>query len=291
MGYKYGRRVLECQMMIDDFNAAFRREIDRPDGDLNLFHATLLMATDEYPDLDVRHYLTQLDVWAGVVRARVASHADVAARLRHLNQFLFQELGFSGNSQDFYDPRNSYMNEVLERRRGIPITLSVIYMELGRRLALDLAGVSFPGHFLVKLAYGGGEVVIDPYHRGISLSAADLSQRLKNVFGMDVDSPARFLEAASNKHILLRILHNLRGIYQHQDKAEKALIVINRLLLIDPDSTPEYRERGLLFNRLECYHAALKDLQHYLRARPEADDASAIRELILRLQGTHSRLN
>lgn len=274
-----------------DSHEAFRRQIDQPDGELNLVHAALLIAAAEYPDLDVPYYLARLSAWAGAVCGRVAPHAGVAIRLRQLNRFLFDELGFSGDTQNYYDPRNSYMNEVLERRQGIPITLSVIYMELGHRLALDLAGVSFPGHFLVKLPYGGGEVVIDPYHGGITLSAADLTRRLKSVLDMDIDSPAPFLAAVDNKHILVRMLHNLKAIYLHEGKVGKTIGVINKILLINPALADEYRERGLLFNGSECHHAALKDLRHYLRLRPAADDADAVRALVLHLQETHARLN
>jgi regulator of sirC expression with transglutaminase-like and TPR domain len=274
-----------------DSNEAFRRQVSRPDSELNLMHAALLIAADEYPDLDVPYYLARLDAWATNVAKRVSSEASVAQRLRELNRFLFEELGFSGDANDFYDPRNSYMNEVLERRRGIPITLSVLYMELGHRLGLNLAGVSFPGHFLVKIPYGGGEAVIDPYHRGISLSAEDLMRRLRNLLEVDIDSPAQFLSAASNKHILVRMLLNLKGIYQQQGQDEKAIAIITKILLVNPELTQEYRDRGLLFNSLECYHTALKDLQRYLSATPDAEDEEKIRDLVLRLQEKHSRLN
>jgi regulator of sirC expression with transglutaminase-like and TPR domain len=274
-----------------DPQEAFRRQVSRPDDELDLVHAALLIAADEYPDLDVAYYLARMNAWADNICRRVTRHDGVALRIQQLNQFLFDELGFSGDNRNFYDPRNSYMNEVLERRQGIPITLSIIYMELGRRLSLDLAGVSFPGHFLVKLPYAGGEVVIDPYHRGITLSAADLTRRLQSVLDMNVDSPAPFLAAVGNKHILVRMLHNLKGIYRHQGKAEKTIVLINKILTIDPELADEYRERGLLFNGLECHHAALNDLRRYLRLRPEADDADAVRELVLRLQEEHGRLN
>jgi len=164
-------------------------------------------------------------------------------------------------------------------------------MELGRRLGLDLVGVSFPGHFLVKLPYGDGEVVIDPYNRGISLSAEDLTNRLRGVFDVDIESPAPFLAAASNKHILIRMLANLKGIYQQQGKATKIIAIITKILLVDPDRVSEYRERGLMFNALECYNAALKDLQYYLNHAPDDEDTGDVRQLVFRLQEHHSRLN
>jgi regulator of sirC expression with transglutaminase-like and TPR domain len=291
VAYKYEMAVLECQIMSIDCNEAFCRQVSRPDAELDLMHAALLIAADEYPDLDVPYYLARVDAWADDMCWRVPPSASIEVRIRQLNKFLFNELGFSGSADDYYDPRNSYMNEVLERRRGIPITLSVLYMELGRRLGLDLTGVSFPGHFLVKLPYGDGEAVLDPYYRGISLSAEDLLLRLQSLFAMDFDSPAPFLSAASNKHILARMLFNLKGIYQQQNEPEKAIAIITKILLVNPDLTHEYRDRGLLFNRLECYHAALKDLRHYLNHTPEAEDAAKIRELVFHLQEHHSRLN
>jgi len=274
-----------------DCKEAFRRQISRPDEEVDLMHAALLIAADEYPDLDISHYLARLDAWAQEIRGRITPDMDVQLRIRQLNNFLFMELGFSGNANDYYDPRNSYMNEVLERRRGIPITLSVLYMELGRRLGLDLMGVSFPGHFLVKLPYGGGEVVIDPYNRGISLSAEDLTHRLQGVFDVDIESPAPFLAAASNKHILVRMLSNLKGIYQQQGKVDKTIAIITKILLVDPEKVNEYRDRGLMFNALECYNTALKDLRHYLNHAPDEEDIGDVRQLVFRLQEEHSRLN
>ncbi len=277
--------------MAIDCNEALRRLISGPEAELNLMHAALLIAADEYPGLDVARYLARLDGWAEDVGKRIPRQASVEVRLRQLNRFLFDELGFSGNAKDYYDPRNSYMNEVLERRRGIPITMSVVYLELGRRLGLDLVGVSFPGHFLVKLPYSGGEIVIDPYHRGILLSVEVLTRRLESLFDRDIESPAPFLSAANNRLILARMLFNLKGIYQQQGKAEKGIAIITKLLLVDPELTREYRDRGLLFNSLECYHAALQDFQRYLSYTPGAEDAGQIRELVLQLQEHHSRLN
>jgi len=270
---------------------SFRRQISLPDDNVDLLRAALLIGADEYLNLDVAHHVATLDAWAQEIGGRVAPGTDEQIRIRQLNKFLFGELGFSGNTGEYYDPRNSYINEVLERRRGIPISLSLVYMELGRRLGLDLVGVSFPGHFLVKLPYGDGEVVIDPYNRGISLSAEDLTNRLRGVFDVDIESPAPFLAAASNKHILIRMLANLKGIYQQQGKATKIIAIITKILLVDPDRVSEYRERGLMFNALECYNAALKDLQYYLNHAPDDEDTGDVRQLVFRLQEHHSRLN
>ncbi len=277
--------------MRSDWEESFRRQISLPDDNVDLLRAALLIGADEYLNLDVAHHVATLDAWAQEIGGRVAPGTDEQIRIRQLNKFLFGELGFSGNTGEYYDPRNSYINEVLERRRGIPISLSLVYMELGRRLGLDLVGVSFPGHFLVKLPYGDGEVVIDPYNRGISLSAEDLTNRLRGVFDVDIESPAPFLAAASNKHILIRMLANLKGIYQQLGKTTKIIAIITKILLVDPDRVREYRERGLMFNALECYNAALKDLQYYLNHAPDDEDTGDVRQLVFRLQEHHSRLN
>lgn len=277
--------------MRKDPNEAFRSEVARPDDQLDLLRCTLLIARDEYPNLDIEAYIRRLDEWAAQVKQLIPPDAGQEAKVRRLNHFLFNHLGFSGNTDDFYDPRNSYLNEVLDRRRGIPISLSVVYLELGRRLELPLQGVSFPGHFLVKFAHQGGEVVLDPFNHGISLSEEDLRRRLQDIFDENVEDLSPFLVSADNKDILVRMLSNLKAIYQNQGEGEQALKVVNKILVINPALTEQYRDRGLLLNSLECYHAALKDLQSYLKAKPEAEDAEPIRKLVIGLQEAHSRIN
>jgi regulator of sirC expression with transglutaminase-like and TPR domain len=277
--------------MSSDTNVAFREQLKRPDGQIDLLRAALLIAADSYPGLNVDDYVARVDDWAEQLRRQIPADAGIETLLRRLNHFLFGILGFKGNTEDYYDPRNSFLNEVLDRRRGIPITLSVIYMEFAQRLGLAVRGVSFPGHFLVKLPHGGGEIVLDPYHRGVSLGEEELKRRLGEVFDSQIEDLSPFLQAASRRDILVRILSNLKGIYQQQGNAEQALEVVNKILLVNPALTEQYRDRGLLLNALECYHAALKDLQTYLRARPEADDAEVVRKLVFGLQEDHSRIN
>lgn len=283
--------ALSISHMSPDTNAAFRDQLKRPDEQIDLLRAALLIAADSYPGLNIDDYVARVDDWAGQLRRQIPADAPTETRLRRLNHFLFGVLGFKGNAEDYYDPRNSFLNEVLDRRRGIPITLSVIYLEFAQRLDLAVRGVSFPGHFLVKLPHGGGEIVLDPYHRGVSLGEEELRRRLHEVFDGPIDELAPFLQTASKRDILVRILANLKGIYQQQGHAEQALGVVNKILLVNPALTEQYRDRGLLLNALECYHAALKDLQIYLRARPEADDAEVVRKLVFGLQEDHSRIN
>lgn len=265
-----------------------------PDQDLDLAEAALLLAKSEYPALDIPAYLAQLDDLAARLRERLPGSADLEQRLVSLNEFLFEELGFSGNTDNYYDPRNSFLNEVLDRKLGIPITLCILYMEIGRRVGLELEGVSFPGHFLVKFATDEGDVVLDPFAGGVPLTEEELVDRLEETYGQHRianSSLPQLLAAASKRDILVRMLRNLKVIYLHHERFEKALEVINQILLISPELAEEVRERGELYERLECHRSALLDYQRYLRLEPQAPDLADIRNRIIALEPTAQRLN
>jgi regulator of sirC expression with transglutaminase-like and TPR domain len=268
--------------------------LQRPDEELNLAEAALLVASEDYPGLDVDAYLHRLDELAAGVRRRLSDEPGLEETLVALNEFLFEEQGFSGNTEDYYDPRNSFLNEVLDRKLGIPITLSILYMEIGSRLGLALEGVSFPGHFLVKSATAEGDVVLDPFSGGMAVSEEDLVERLRQRFG-EAHAPraplAPLLQAAGKKEILLRMLRNLKSIYLHQEEYARALGVIDRMLWIDPDLAEEVLERGQLYDRLECFRPALDDLRHYLSLNPAAPDAGDLRQRIIDLERLAARLN
>lgn len=256
--------------------------------------ASLLVAQDAYPDLDVANYLARLDDMASSAGRRIPSDAPPERKVIALNGYLFSEMSFSGNVDDYYDPRNSYLNEVLERRTGIPLTLSIVYLEVGRRLGLDLKGVSFPGHFLVKLTLKGGELVIDPFLAGEAQSEHDLRDRLAKVLppGEAAKIPLeRVLEPASPRQMLARMLRNLKKIHRDAKRLEQALAVMQRMLLLMPESADELRDRGLLYRELECFRPALSDLLNYLRRRPEAPDSEEIRGYIMDLKRECKRLN
>jgi regulator of sirC expression with transglutaminase-like and TPR domain len=221
-------------------------------------------------------------------------------RVMALNQFLFRELGYRGsNAKEYYDPRNSYLNEVMDRRTGIPITLAVLYMTLGRRIGLPLEGVSFPGHFLVRLRLRGGMLVLDPFDGGTPLAADDLRARLQRVVPKGLGEGVRvrdlpleqFLEPATPRQILARVLRNLKGIYREADKPDRLLDVLNRMLVIAPDATSELRDRGLVYQRLECYRAALADLSGYLEREPQAPDFEEVRVRMMEVSALCARLN
>ncbi|MBI2316764.1 MAG: tetratricopeptide repeat protein [Betaproteobacteria bacterium] len=260
----------------------------------DLAEASLLLARDAYPGLEVSDYMAQLDDIAAAIRRRIALDAFAEQKVIALNYFLFNEMRFSGNIDDYYDPRNSYLNEVMERRSGIPITLSVIYLEVGRRLGLNLRGVSFPGHFLVKLAVTRGQLVLDPFAGGVAQSESELRQRLAQVLppGKAENVPLDpFLEAATPRQIIARMLRNLKNIYVQTNKLETALAVMHRMLLVVPESAEELRDRGIIYQQLECSRAALSDLQNYLRRRPEAPDSGDIYTKVVELKQACARLN
>jgi regulator of sirC expression with transglutaminase-like and TPR domain len=260
----------------------------------DLAEASLLLAQDAYPDLDVPGYLGRLDDIAAAIRKRLAGDAFAEQKVRALNYYLFNELRYSGNIDDYYDPRNSYLNEVMERRTGIPITLSIVYLEIGKRIGLNLKGISFPGHFLVKLSVKRGELVLDPFTGGEAQSETDLRQRLAQVLPSGDAGRAnleRYLEPATPRQIVARVLRNLKNVYMQTRKLESALAVMHRMLLVLPESPEELRDRGLLYQQLECFRPALSDLQNYLRRRPEASDAPEIHGRIVELKQATSKLN
>lgn len=260
----------------------------------NLAEAALLCAQDAYPDLDVRSTLTDIERLGTTLAQRLPTDFPATHRLLALNNYLFRELGFAGNQNEYYDPRNSFLNDVLARKTGIPITLSILYLEIGQQLGLKLKGVSFPGHFLVKLRVNGGELVLDPFAGGKLLSEDDLRQRLAQFAG---EAAARtlpledFLEPATPRQILARLLRNLKGIYLEAGDLERALGVMHRLVILLPDAPEERRDRGRVYARLECPRAAMDDLGHYAVARPAAEDAAQVAADLAAVTIQTARLN
>lgn len=265
-----------------------------PEQELDLAEAALLIAAEEYPELDVDAYLRQIDELASAVQQRLPAQAGLEDTLVTLNQFLFVEQGFTGDTETYDDPRNSFLNEVLDRKRGIPITLSIIYLEVGRRLGLPLKGVSFPGHFLVKFSTHEGEVVLDPFSGGNLLSKEDLEEILEETYGPaeSINPPLeRLLTAAGKKDILVRMLRNLKGAYLRREQYDKALSVVDRILLLQPEQPDEVRDRGRIYEQLECFRAALENYQSYLSLRPTSGDASDVHKRIAELRQVVANLN
>jgi regulator of sirC expression with transglutaminase-like and TPR domain len=218
------------------------------DNRLDLGRASLLIAGEEYPGLDILRYVAKLEAMAAAVRPGVLTTDDPIAKIEHLNRYLFEERGFRGNSQEYYDPRNSFLNEVLDRRLGIPITLSVVYMEVGRRVGMPLQGIGMPGHFIMTYAEAEEELYIDPFNAGRILSRAACEELLQDVYGEAVPFQETFLAPVSKKQILSRMLMNLKAIYLHTKDYLKALSVVERQLIVQPDSEQDLKDRAALRN-------------------------------------------
>jgi regulator of sirC expression with transglutaminase-like and TPR domain len=267
--------------------------IEGPEADIPLTEAALLVASHRYPDLDVRHYLDVIAEFGSVLAARIDGDSDPADRVVALNRYLFDELGFRPNGEDYYDPRNSYLNQVVERRTGIPITLSLLYMAVADHVGLAFNGVCYPGHFLVKCELPDGMIVLDPFSKGRSLGIADLQNRLREARGGEVSRAivASLLVAASKRAILLRMLRNLKAIYLHSNDLDNALSIMDWIVAADPGHATEIRDRGMVYQELECFRAAMSDFEQYLELAPDSSDSGVIRSKVLELRHSVSLLN
>jgi len=259
------------------------------DDSLPLLEAAAAIAQDEYPDLDVQEVLGDVDQLLARLRRRCAEDADALQRLRTLNQFFFRDMGFGGNVNNYYDPDNSYLNVLLRTRRGIPITLAVLWLELAQGLGLKARGIGFPGHFMVKVNLPNGQVVIDPF-TGQSLSREDLSERLepykrRNGLVDDFDVPVGlYLQAAPSREILARMLRNLKEIHRTQEDWLRLIAVQDRLLVLLPDAWIEYRDRGLAWAEMGDAQLAVDDLEIYIAHTDDALDRDGMERRVQELR-------
>ncbi|HVF49597.1 MAG TPA: transglutaminase-like domain-containing protein [Pyrinomonadaceae bacterium] len=258
--------------------------VRQPEAAIDLAHAALLVAAEEEPRCDVSRWRAVLYELGLEARERVAARRDepVAA----LNDYVFGELGFEGNRSEYYDVRNSLLNQVLERRTGIPITLSLVYMELGRRAGLHVEGVGMPGHFIVRVrqsAEAGRATLVDPF-AGTPLDEDDCQQRLDQIYGGQVPLADEHLRALAPRQILVRLLRNLKAIYTQTHLYRNALSTVERILIIAPRAADELRDRAMLLAQLDRLDEAIADLQIYLERSPRAGDAEQMRETLKRLQ-------
>lgn len=263
--------------------ARFAAMLAAPEAELDLAAAALMIAAEEYPQLGTGPYLRRLDLLAERTRDRLADETAPLVVLQELSRVLFVEEGFRGNTEAYYDPRNSFLNDVLDRRAGIPITLSVVYLEVGWRLGLPLAGVNFPGHFLVRYTGEALTLLVDPFQNGEIRFADEAQELLDRVYGGAVQLQPEFLRPAGKRDILVRILANLKGIYLNTRDDARALAAIERILLVRPNAVEEVRDRGMIHARAGRVAEAAADLEHYLRAAPEAPDARRVRMLLEQL--------
>ncbi|MFQ6012904.1 MAG: SirB1 family protein [Thermoplasmata archaeon] len=244
---------------------------------LNLVRAATLLGRLGTSPHDAKRVRAQLERMGAELRNRLHRGPAGKDRLALLNRYLFEELGFRGNAEDFYDPRNSFLGAVLERKTGLPITLSLVYVEVGRRAGLPLEGVGFPGHFLMRYDDADGPVFVDPFHAGRVLEEQDLRALLDEMSEQPVPLDPTLLRPATEREILARMLHNLKGLYLTSEEFEELLQVMDFLLLLDPESPLDLRDRGLLHYERGDFRKARDDLRAYLEREPTAGDAGIIR--------------
>jgi regulator of sirC expression with transglutaminase-like and TPR domain len=259
--------------------ARFAAIAELPDERIDLAEAALWIAAEEQPGLDPVPWLERLDGIAGRLRPQLAGVRDPLDRVGRLAGFLADEVGLRGNAEDYYDPRNSLLNEVLARGLGIPITLALVYMEVGRRAGVPLDGVGFPGHFLLRHSLHP-QLLFDPFEGGRPLTEDDCRSMLDRLSGGTLAFDARLLKPASPRQILVRMLNNLQRIYLHRGEFLRTLSALDRVLLLDPDDVGARRDRGLLSLRWGDPACGIEDLRRYLVLEPEAPDHAAIESLI-----------
>jgi regulator of sirC expression with transglutaminase-like and TPR domain len=229
---------------------------------------------------------------AGEIESRLGGdNRDPLSLIDSINNYLFVELGFHGDEENYYDPRNSFLNDVIDRKTGIPITLSTLYIELASRVGLKLNGVGFPGHFIVKYSGPGDEILIDPFNKGRILSKKNCQDFLYRIYGDRVRFRREMLAPSTNKQILSRMLNNLKGIYVDSKNHQKALSVVELILELNPDSVSEVRDKGLLYYELECFSQALHGLETYLNLSPDAADHDVITNIVSRLRDVVKLIN
>jgi regulator of sirC expression with transglutaminase-like and TPR domain len=269
---------------------SFARIARLPDRQIDLAEAAFWVADGDGEGVDVPAYLMRVEALAREAASGVEGAGSERDRIGSLNRFLFVDQGFAGNREDYYDPANSYLNCVLDRRVGIPISLSILYIAVARRLGMDVHGVGFPGHFLVKHV-GECETVIDPFF-GCILDEASCRDRLVEVVGPSaVFQPDVHLRAASHREILVRLLSNLKSIWLRRRAFTKALAICDRILLLIPESPPELRDRGRVYEQLGCQALALADYERLLEIAPEALFARDVRSRIVGLRATEPTLH
>ena len=269
----------------------FQQLVTLPDAGIPLAETALMIACEEYPQLELSPYLDLLDEIAAAAQRKRPSAESPLDTVAMINGVLFDTYGFRGNSNDYYDPRNSFFNDVLDRRIGIPITLSTVYIEVARRLKFPISGVGMPGHFLVKYSDRKEEFFIDPYNRGQILTHDDCRQKLHKLYGDSLEFNDRLLGRSTNRQILWRMLNNLKDIYVKGEVIEKCLSIIDMMLMVDAEDVIQFRDRGLLRMQLRQFEGAGRDLQHYLKHSPNAEDREEIENHVKELKRIRAMMN
>jgi regulator of sirC expression with transglutaminase-like and TPR domain len=255
------------------------------DDTFSLDRAALTLALEEYPTLDIQKYLRHLDTLAARIEVLIGLDRSPANIIGGMNEVLFVQEGLRGNTEDYYDPRNSYLNEVLDRKLGIPISLCVIYMEIARRIRFSIEGLGFPGHFLVKHVEHDRDIIIDAFSMGRILTMNDCQELLDKTHNGSVTVSASLLQPMEKRAIITRMLYNLKGIYAQKEQYHQTLAIIDKILLLNPGTPSEVRDRGVLYMQTSLFAKALADLEFYLAHAIASEDASYIKNHIKMLRG------
>ena len=275
--------------LIESFSVVAGPDVD--DETLDLIRAALVVARTQYPRLDLEAYAARIEGFANRVAGLAPDYTPQCA-LAALNRVLFEELNLSGNRDDYYDPRNSFLNDVLDRGLGVPITLSIVYMEVARRVGLHLSGVSLPGHFLLKYhTEKGSETMIDCFNRGDFLSRQDCQNRLNDIYSGEMKLRPEYLHPISRRQILKRMLNNLKAVYLSTRNFRKALTIADLILVLFPHSSEDVKQRALLRYSLGLQRLAVEDLDEYVRISPKASDANDLRQMSLSIRRMLALMN
>ncbi|GAC1467404.1 MAG: SirB1 family protein [Ktedonobacteraceae bacterium] len=280
---------------------AFKELVAGEDTTIDLAKAALLIATIEYPHLEAEHFLAILDALAHRVRVilnlpgtdrQLPETIAPLTVIDAMNKVLFEEEGFRGNESDYYNPDNSFLNKVLEKHVGIPISLSLLYMEIGKRVGLLIEGIGLPFHFVVRCTLPTEILYIDPFEGGLLLSERDCRERIRRFsHGKMTRLPRHFFEPVKPKQFLVRMLGNLKGIYLHREDYKKSLLICEHILLLIPDAAREIRDRGIIHLQLKHYARALYDLKAYLKLEPLAEDRHEMQNHMKTIQQTIAMMN
>ncbi|HTG72617.1 MAG TPA: transglutaminase-like domain-containing protein [Terriglobia bacterium] len=269
----------------------FQELVTLPDGAVPLAEAALLLACEEYPQLEISPYLDRLDEIADFVRPKLYTGMSPLDTIEALNEVLFGIVGFRGNTENYNDPRNSFFNDVLERRMGIPITLSAVYLEVARRISFPIFGVGMPGHFLVKYGDRTQEFFLDPFNGGQILTREDCERRFSEMFGNEQEFTERMLDVVSPRQMLFRMVNNLKTIYLKAHAYEKSLAMVDMMLLADPEAIEQYRDRGILKVQLRRFNAAVRDFEQYVKGAPHSKDRPQVEEHLKELRRIQAMMN
>ncbi|NEP38831.1 MAG: tetratricopeptide repeat protein [Okeania sp. SIO2G4] len=267
-------------MNYSQYRQLFYSVINQPDEKIDLAKAALYLALEYEPEFDPDEYLNALDTMADEVREKLPETLYPLQIIKSINNYLYDDLGFAGNTIDYYDPQNSFLNQVIERHTGIPITLSLVYLEIAKRINFPMVGIGMPGHFLIRPDFEEAGIYVDAFDRGEILFPQDCQERLARIYGRAVELQPQFLAKVSKKQFLARMLTNLKGIYLNRNEGLKAIAAIDRILLLFPDAIVEKRDRGVLYYQLNFWAEARQDLESYLVNLPQAEDADIIRQLL-----------